>query len=254
MNKKFIGTMILLILVQTQLFSQSKTSELSAAEKEELETLRKEKERREYQDLKKESEVASGKEDENNKKKTYLFLQGGGGNTSTEFDKGNVAYGKVGAEFRVFPWLGIGSGFSNNNITIKDDPSVRIGSYFLFNLLVPPPITQTAGNITNLFSLLLLTTPTGYKISYNAIHFDVNFHFLKDSFFDPYVGFGIIAGLCTSASGAICTASGYELKLGAQLNFERVFLFGQGQLQSINFTEAGVHSNTMASFGAGIRF
>ena len=75
--------------------------------------------------------------------------------------------------------------------------------------------------------------------------------------FDPYIGIGVIGGSCTGV--VKCTITGGELRLGLQINFNRMFIFIQAQGQTLNFKEEGNTvvsnaSNGMGIFGLGVRF
>jgi hypothetical protein len=95
-----------------------------------------------------------------------------------------------------------------------------------------------------------------FHYRYTTAQLDFNIHFNGDKFFDPYFGFGMIAGTC--ANTYPCSITGGELKLGAQFNFESYFTFFQAQGQIINIKEPGFTSfqskHTLGSIGIGIRF
>lgn len=206
-------------------------------------------------DLNKEEPLPEIKESK--EKKIYFYFQGASGFSETEFEKGKIHSPKLGFEYRFTPFFGIGLGLSHNslNLTEKDTSSGAILAY----LLLTAPITNRSANIiddTIMSDRLQLASnliaPQNYYYRYNALQVDFNMHFNKSNFFDPYLGFGIIAG-----KGNV-TVIGGEIKSGIQLNFETFFTYAQLQGQVLKLRESTEDSfqsrNLIGSIGAGVRF
>lgn len=228
-----------------------------------------EKEKREFREFKefKERQNREAAEKENSASKTnpkekkwYVYLQGSAGNAGTEFEKGTVQSGKLGFEYRILPFFGIGLGVGNNklNLTSRDSSSGLILAYLLLSApytTTTPESTQSA-QTNRLFLATILAAPVSYNYSYSTAQVDFNFHFNQDKFFDPYAGLGLIAGICGPAYP--CSITGGEFKLGSQFNFDSFFLFLQGQAQLLTIKESGLPAfqsqNLIGSLGAGFRF
>ncbi len=195
------------------------------------------------------------------RKKTYLYLQGGSGGAATQYENGIAKFGKFGFLYRVSPFFGLGFSVGNNSLDLKSKDTSS--SLAIANLLLSAYNASGTSPVDQILFAKLLDSPNAFfylsnsfYYSYNTAQLDFNFHFNREKFFDPYIGFGIIGGSCSGKYP--CSVRGGELKLGTQLNFESFFIFIQLQGQIINIKEPGFSSfpsqHSIGSLGIGIKF
>ena len=205
------------------------------------------------------------KQSEPKSKEWYVAVQGHKGNSATGLEKGDTNGFKVVAEYRMNPFFGIGFGFSNTslNLVSTENPVGRGIAFIFLNSTPTPPRGQiatpenTAADAEMRRNLALFALlPVNYDFKYRALNFDLNYHFLGDKFFDPFIGVGVMLGKCHSVDA--CSLYGAEIKAGVQLNFETPFILIQYQDQSIRMKNSSLDStlvhNQIISIGAGNRF
>ncbi|MBP9886931.1 MAG: hypothetical protein KBF93_11590 [Leptospiraceae bacterium] len=181
----------------------------------------------------------------------YFYVAGGGGKATSFGVNAVTAGGQTGFEYRPNPYLGFGLGVGASNWAVKTETDYQKNLF----------IIAGSGIISRGAALYLLpiaaASRSEYTITYNNYQANFNFHMNGEKTFDPYIGIGVIGGSCTGV--VKCTITGGELRLGLQINFNRMFIFIQAQGQTLNFKEEGNTvvsnaSNGMGIFGLGVRF
>jgi hypothetical protein len=184
-------------------------------------------------------------------KKWYLYLQGSRGNSNLHILQGTISSGKIGVEYRLTPYIGLGFGINGNNSTFTEKPR----AIDVLQVLLYSGYIVNSGTITTLLPIINNLQPRTFNINYTTASADFNFHFNGDRRFDPYIGMGLFGGTCSG--GGRCNVGGGEVKLGLQINFETFYIFGQGQYQSLVLAYINSSANminAMGSIGVGARF
>ena len=262
--KSTLIAVLFFLLFPFTIFTQE--SKEAPAQQVETPEEREKREFKEFKEFKERQNREAALKDQNankanpNEKKWYVYMQGSAGSAATEFEKGKAQGGKLGFEYRILPFFGIGFGLGNNklDLTSRDSSSGLVLAYLLLNApyTTTTPESRQSAQTNRLFLAALLAAPTNYSYSYSTAQLDFNFHFNQDKFFDPYAGIGLIAGICSPAYP--CSITGGEFKLGSQFNFDSFFLFLQGQAQLLTIKESGLpgfqSQNLIGSLGVGFRF
>lgn len=196
---------------------------------------------------------------ERKRKKIFFYFQGYNGKTKANYEIGEFFEGRICLMFRPSENFSIGFGLSNNYLNVSNND--RMATFWTVNYLTSRPSrnnSQSSGSSNNSLMLGILFTqaPSGNHYTYRSFHFDMNYHFNGDSFFDPYMGIGFFKGACFG--NIRCSLFGLESRAGVQLNFQNSFVFSHALIQIINVEEFDVSGyetfNNGLSFGAGLKF
>ncbi|MCB1177024.1 MAG: hypothetical protein KDK36_05535 [Leptospiraceae bacterium] len=162
---------------------------------------------------------------------------------------------QVGMEFRLFPYFGIGIGFSRVNYNISElrDDVIELGISLLKNTEYESTIQQTLSNYNIDYQTFLIALKSytdsliPRSINANATDVTLNLHILGDGVFDPYIGIGGSYGKCTS-DVVSCLGTTAIGKIGFQINLSSIFIFLQGEGYYLVVREKAVKG------GIGLRF
>ncbi len=213
-----------------------------------------------------------GQESSSNKK-WYIYLQGGRGQIQNDNRDAPLGSRKLGLEYRINPWIGLGAGISGSRIHPEEGGRKGERDHSPNPLLLLWVLSQSNfmnqwnginSNSQQTENLILLGYLVGNKFrdkegpqfNYRTVSLDFNFHMNKDNTFDPYIGVSALAGRCGRESD--CRVLGAEARLGLQVNFETFFTYIQAGTQTLKFQ--GEHGGSekaqsiIGSLGVGVRF
>lgn len=185
-------------------------------------------------------------------KNWYWFFQGGGGSATSGSFSGTAFNGQIGFEYRETKTVGYGISIGGTQLNMKQKSTGLDENTLLLLLAVPRQ------NSANALQALLLMNGVGSLfgaensgISLGTGALNLNFHLNGDSFFDPYIGFGLVGGSCLGSS---CSVGGGEAKLGIQFNYDTFFYYLEGKGQSLSITGIGQTNIGTGALGIGMRF
>lgn len=243
------------ITKEDDLIEREKRIKEKEKELEEREKKATEKEKNEPNSNVNKSENSENSESADNSPKHSVYISGIKGKTKAEYEEGELSAVKAGYFYRLTPNLRLGGGVSSGNFYLQSDSR---SSSLLISALALNQGSNGGYGAANFLLFMTGIFDATYKdiYRYNVINLDFNFHPLKNSNFDPYIGGGIIGGSCGDLIFN-CTLFGFGLRGGLQYNFSNVFLFAQGEIQALRVTsEFGqtIIQNKLPSIGVGIRF
>ncbi|HNN06727.1 MAG TPA: hypothetical protein PKN56_24450 [Leptospiraceae bacterium] len=185
-------------------------------------------------------------------KNWYWFFQGGGGSAASGTFSGTAFNGQMGFEYRETETVGYGLSIGGTQLNMKQKSAGLDENSLLLLLAVPGQNSANALQallLMNGVSSLFGTENSGISIGTGALN--LNFHLNGDSFFDPYIGFGLVGGSCLGSS---CSVGGGEAKIGMQFNFDTFFYYLEAKGQSLSITGIGQTNIGTGSLGIGMRF
>lgn len=164
---------------------------------------------------------------------------------------------QIGGEYRFSPKIGFGFGVSQSSYSLTNiiDPLRDIVSALIFDAQSQNLIENTVTGFPEGFdyktllyaSYAFIDTSVPKRIQTNTVDISLNWHFLGDKTFDPYIGIGGSYGYCSS-SFIKCTAPKGSAKLGFQINMSSLFFFLQGEAHYLFIWEKAGRG------GLGVRF
>ena len=170
-----------------------------------------------------------------------------------------AANGRLGIEYGVNNWFGIGGSFETTQVTLKNVPIV-VGALGNFGTLLFLSRNSPASS-PNFVDFFLSSRGTVRMSPLNVLNIDFGFHFPSPDFLDPYFkfvyGFGAVDGGFINKAGGIL---GVRVLIGQHFYF---FLEGYGNAMAINFpgdpatgekpSQTSVNEGG-GRFGLGLRF
>ncbi len=185
-------------------------------------------------------------------KNWYWFFQGGGGSAASGSFSGTAFNGQMGFEYRETKTVGYGISIGGTQLNMKQKSSGLDENTLLLLLAVPRQKSANALQallLMNGVGSLFGAENSGISLGTGALN--LNFHLNGDSFFDPYIGFGLVGGSCLGSS---CSVGGGEAKLGIQFNYDTFFYYLEGRGQSLSITGIGQTNIGIGALGIGMRF
>jgi hypothetical protein len=180
--KSTLVAVLFFLLFPFTIFTQE--SKEAPAQQVETPEEREKREFKEFKEFKERQNREAALKDQNankanpNEKKWYVYMQGSAGSAATEFEKGKAQGGKLGFEYRILPFFGIGFGLGNNklDLTSRDSSSGLVLAYLLLNApyTTTTPESRQSAQTNRLFLAALLAAPTNYSYSYSTAQLDFN--------------------------------------------------------------------------------